>query len=208
MHVKSFMFMEEYIPSVSEVQYLKLFENGQWTGATTLGQESTFPAQQWPNVKLQKFHNCGKPGCGVDICPTPKYDSRIKVNRKQFLDTKKKGENGGGGGGERPGTEDRFRKPDDGDSYNQRTIDGKLMYYHFRDGRLKPVDNTPAQISSAEKSAANVAKLAAAAAAAGILATAPASTGVPDTNKLRATNFAKIVFEQLNIAMKAELDEP
>jgi hypothetical protein len=31
--------------------------------------------------------------------------------------------------------------------------------------------------------------------------------GAPDTDKLRAANLAKLVFEQLSIAMKAELDD-
>jgi hypothetical protein len=75
MYVKSFTYTAEDILSVAEAQYLKLFEKGQWTGATTRGQEATFPAQQWSNEKLQKCHTCDKPGCQVDICPTPKYDS-------------------------------------------------------------------------------------------------------------------------------------
>jgi hypothetical protein len=101
------------------------------------------------------------------------------------------------------------------DTYNQRTIDGKLMYYHFRDGHWKPVDKTPAKIAAAKKSSEKAAKLAAAAlmAAAGgpvvaeVNATAPTSTGAPHTDKLSAAKLAKLVFEQLNIAMKAGLDE-
>jgi hypothetical protein len=63
MYVKSFAYTADDILSIVEKQYLKLFENGQWTGATTRGKESTFPAQQWSNAKLQKCHNYGKPGC-------------------------------------------------------------------------------------------------------------------------------------------------
>jgi hypothetical protein len=45
MYVKIFTYIAKDILSAAEAQYLKLFENGQWTGATTHGQESTFPAQ-------------------------------------------------------------------------------------------------------------------------------------------------------------------
>jgi hypothetical protein len=38
-------------------------------------------------------------------------------------------------------------------------------------------------------------------------ATAPASTGAPDVDKLCAVNLAKLVFEQLIIVVKAELDD-
>jgi hypothetical protein len=86
------------------------------------------------------------------------------VNRKQLLKANKKGKNGEGVGGERPGTKGKFQKPDGRYSDNQRNIDGKLMHYHFRDGRWKPVDKTPAPIASVKKSAAKAAKLAAAAA--------------------------------------------
>jgi hypothetical protein len=57
--------------SVAEAQYLELFEKGQRTGATTKGQDPAFAAQQWINAKFLKCHNCGKPGCRVDILPNP-----------------------------------------------------------------------------------------------------------------------------------------
>jgi hypothetical protein len=41
-----------------------------------------------------------------------------------------------------------------------------------------------------------------------MIATSPALTGVPDTDKIRAANLEQLVFEQLNIATKIELDEP
>jgi hypothetical protein len=91
------------------------------------------------------------------------------------------------------------------------------MYYHFCDGRWKPVDKTPAQIAAAKNSAAaKAAKLAATAtiltsgetapAGAGMSAT-PESAGTPNKDKLRAANLAKLVYEQLSISMKAELEE-
>jgi hypothetical protein len=147
MFVKSFNYAADDVLAVAESQYLKLFEKGQWTGAMTCGQESTFPAHNCSNAKLQKFHNCGKSGCRVDICSTPKDESRIKANRQQFLDSS-------GNGGEKIGTKGKFRKPDDDDTYNKRAIYKKLMYYHFRDGHWKPVDKTPAQIAAAKKPAA------------------------------------------------------
>jgi hypothetical protein len=79
MYVKSVTYTVKYILSVAEVQYLSLFGNGQWTGATIREQASTFPSQQWSNAKLQKCYNFGKPGCRVDICPTLKDDLRIKL---------------------------------------------------------------------------------------------------------------------------------
>jgi hypothetical protein len=38
-YVKCFNYMADKILSVAEAQYLKLFEKGQWTGATTKGQD-------------------------------------------------------------------------------------------------------------------------------------------------------------------------
>jgi hypothetical protein len=40
-----------------------------------------------------------------------------------------------------------------------------------------------------------------------MISIAPASTGAPDVDKSCAANFAKLVLEQLIIAMKAELDD-
>jgi hypothetical protein len=61
MYIKSFKYTAEEVIAVAEAQYLKLFEKGHWTGATTHGQDSTFPAHNWLNAKLQKCPNCGKP---------------------------------------------------------------------------------------------------------------------------------------------------
>jgi hypothetical protein len=75
MYVKSVNYTADKVLTVAEAQHLKLFEKGKWTGAMTRGQDSTFPAQNWSNAKLQKCHSCGKPGCRVDICSTPKDES-------------------------------------------------------------------------------------------------------------------------------------
>jgi hypothetical protein len=93
-YVKCFNYTADDILSVAETQYLKLFEKGQWTGATMKGQYSAFAAQQWSNAKFQKCHNCGKPGYQVDICSTLKDEEKIKNNRQLFLDSRKQG--GGG----------------------------------------------------------------------------------------------------------------
>jgi hypothetical protein len=133
------------------------------------------------------------------------------VNRKQFLDKKKKGKNGGGrrDGGERTEMKGKFRKHDVDDTDNKCSIDGKLMYYHFHDGRWKPVDKTQEQISAAKKSAAaKEARLAASAllpageggpSVADMTAATPVSTGAPAMAKLRAVNLIKLVYEQLSI---------
>jgi hypothetical protein len=127
----------------------------------------------------------------VDIFSILKDESRIKANRQQFLDTKIKLKGGGGrgNGGEKSGAKSKFRKPG-----NKLTIDGKLMYYHFRDECWKPVDKTPAKIAADKKSAAAKAdKLEAApalltaheAAPAGYGMTAtPTSTGTHNKDKL------------------------
>jgi hypothetical protein len=72
MYVKCFNYTADDVLAIAEAQCLKLFKKGQSMGATTRGQDSTFPAQNWSNKKLQKCHNCGKPGCCVDICSTYK----------------------------------------------------------------------------------------------------------------------------------------
>jgi hypothetical protein len=88
-YVKCFNCTLDNIISVADAQYLKLFEKGQWTGASTKGQYSAFAAQQRPNAKFQKCHNCGEPGCRVEICSTPKDEEKIKKNRQLFLDSRK-----------------------------------------------------------------------------------------------------------------------
>jgi hypothetical protein len=61
----------------------------------------------------------------------------------------------------------------------KRTIDGKLICYHFCDSRWKPVDKTPPQITAAKKStAANAAKLSAEAALLTVGGGAPAVAGI------------------------------
>jgi hypothetical protein len=46
MYVKCFNYTADEILSVAEAQYFKLFEKGQWTGATTKDQDSAFAAQK------------------------------------------------------------------------------------------------------------------------------------------------------------------
>jgi predicted exporter len=93
------------------------------------------------------------------------------------------------------------------------------MYYHYRSGKWKVVDKTPAQITEQKKSlAANAAKIAAAALiaqavatpapVAGMTAALPLPAAAPIQDKLKAANLAKQVMEQLSLAMKAELDNP
>jgi hypothetical protein len=91
------------------------------------------------------------------------------------------------------------------------------MYYHYRSGKWKVVDKTPTQIAEQKKSAATkAAKIAAAALiaqsvappapVAGMTAAFPLAAAAPDHDKLKAANLAKLVMEQLSIAMQAELN--
>jgi hypothetical protein len=210
-YVKCFNYTADDILSVAEAQYLKLFEKGQWTGATTKGQDSAFAAQQWTNAKFLQCHNCGKPGCRVDICPNPRDDEKIKLNRQLFMN-KKAGGGGEGSGAQKSNTKNKWRKPENGEK-GKRQIDGKQMYYHYRSGKWKVVDKTPAQIAAAKK--ARVANIAAAALAdpapegapATVLTAAlPLPISTPSQDKLKAANLAKLVLEQLNLAMRAEFD--
>jgi hypothetical protein len=93
------------------------------------------------------------------------------------------------------------------------------MYYHYRSGKWKVVDKTPSQIADHKKSAAaKAAKVAAAALlaqaaatpapVAGMTAAFPLPAAVPSQDKLKAVNLAKLVMEQLSLAMKAELYNP
>jgi hypothetical protein len=75
------------------------------------------------------------------------------------------------------------------------------------------VDKTPAQIAAAKK--ARVVNIAAAALAdpapegapaAVLTAALPLTTYTPSQDKLKAANLAKLVFDQLNLAMRAEFD--
>jgi hypothetical protein len=93
------------------------------------------------------------------------------------------------------------------------------VYYHYRSGKWKLVDKTPAQIAEQKKSAvAKSAKVEAAALltqaaatpdpVAGMTAALPLPAAAPSKDKLKAANLAKLVMEQLSLAMKAELDSP
>jgi hypothetical protein len=75
------------------------------------------------------------------------------------------------------------------------------------------VDKAPAQIAAAKK--ARVANVAAAALiapapegtqSAVLTAALPIPTAPPSKEKLKAANLAKLVLEQLNLAMRAEFD--
>jgi hypothetical protein len=204
-YVKCFNYTVDDLPIVTEAQYLKLFEKGQWTGASTKEQYSAFAAQQWSNTKFQKCHNCGKPGCGVEICSTPKDEEKIKKNRHLFLDSRKQG-----GGGPTVGSRHqksggksdwKWRKPEPNEN-GKMHIDGKHMYYHYRSGKWKVVDKTPAQITEQKKSAAaKAAKIAASALiaraavtpapVAGMTAALPLPAAAPSQDKLKAANLAK-----------------
>jgi hypothetical protein len=109
-------------------------------------------------------------------------------------------------------------KPDANEN-GKRHIDGKHMYYHYRSGKWKVVDKTPAQIAEQKKSAAaKAAKVAAAALiaqsvatpalVAGMTAALPLPAAAPSQDKLKAANLAKLVMEHISLAMKAELDNP
>jgi hypothetical protein len=176
-YVKYFNYTADDILLVAEAQYLKLFEKEQWTGATTKGKDLEFSAQQWSNAKFQKCHNCGKPGCRVDICPTPKDEDKIKNNRQLFLDNRKQGGSGPAAGSRHQksrGKNDwKWRKPDANENGKQ-NIDGKHMYYHYHSGKWKVVDKTPSQIADQKKSAAAKASKVAAAALLAQAATTPA----------------------------------
>jgi hypothetical protein len=87
------------------------------------------------------------------------------------------------------------------------------MDYHYRSGKWKFVDKTPAQIAAAKK--ARVANIAAAgltdpapegASTAVLKAALPLPISTPSQDKLKAANLAKLVIEQLNLAMRAEFD--
>jgi hypothetical protein len=113
MYVKCFNYTADDILSVAEAQYLKLFEKGQWTGATTKSQDSAFAAHQWTNAKFLQCHNCGKPRCRVDICPNPRDDEKIKLNRQLFMN-KKAGGRGEGSGSQKSNNKNKWRKPENG----------------------------------------------------------------------------------------------
>jgi hypothetical protein len=87
------------------------------------------------------------------------------------------------------------------------------MYYHYGSGKWKVVDKTPSHIAAAKK--ARVANIAAAALAdpapegapaAVLTAALPLPISTTSQDKLKAANLAKLVLEQLNLAMRAEFD--
>jgi hypothetical protein len=130
---------------------------------------------------------------------------------------KKVGGGGEGSGAQKTGTKNKWRKPENGEK-GKRHIDGKQWYYHYRSGKWKVVDKTPAQIAAANKSAAAHAANVASAApialtpegaqSAVLTAALPLPTAPPSQDKLKAANIANLVLEQLNLAMRAEFDNP
>jgi hypothetical protein len=212
-YAKYFNYTADDILSVAEAQYLKLFEKGQWSGATTKGQDSTFAAQQWTSARFSKCHNCGKPGCCVDICPNPRDDDKVKSNRKLFMDSKKAKGGGGGGGHQKSRGKKKWRKPEPSED-GKRHIDGKHMYCHYRSGKWKVVDDTPAQIAASKKSATeSAAKVSATALlveaaegdhATGLSAALPLPNSRPSQDKLKAANLVKLVLEHPNLDMQSE----
>jgi hypothetical protein len=75
----------------------------------------------------------------------------------------RKPKGGGGSGHQKFGGKNKCRKPEPSED-GKRHIDGKHVCYHYRSGRWKVVDKTPAQIAAAKKSATErAAKVAAAA---------------------------------------------
>jgi hypothetical protein len=124
---------------------------------------------------------------------------------------------GGGTGHQKSGGMNKWRKPEQGED-GKRHIDGKHMCYHYRSGKWKLVDKTHAQTTAANKTATErAAKVAAAellveaaegAQSAGLTDALPLPTYRPSQDKLKAANLAKLVLEQLNLAMQAELDNP
>jgi hypothetical protein len=128
---------------------------------------------------------------------------------------KKAGGGGEGSGTQKTSTKNKWRKPENGEKGKQH-IDGKQWYCQYRSDKWKVVDKTPAQIAAAKKSAAaGAAKVAAVAliaqapegAQAAVLTSAlPLRTAPPSQYKLKAANLAKLVLEQINLAMRVELD--
>jgi hypothetical protein len=155
MYAKCFNYTADDILSVAEAQHLKLFEKGQWSGATIKGQATAFAAHHWTHAKFLKCHNCGKLGWRVDICPNPRDNDKIKSNRKLFMDSRKAkgGGEGGVSGNQKSGGKNKWRKPKPSED-GKRPIDGKHnMYYHYSSGKWKVMDKTPAQIAAAKNHA-------------------------------------------------------
>jgi hypothetical protein len=125
---------------------------------------------------------------------------------------KKAGGGGEGSGAQNNNTKNKWRKPENGEK-GKRQIDGKKMYYHYRSGKWKVVDKTPAQIAAGNKAlVANIAAAALVAPApegaqsAVLTAALPLPTANPSQDKLKAANIAKLILEQVNLAMRAEFD--
>lgn len=83
--------------------------------------------------------NCGSTEHELKACPETRNPPQIEANRKAFLEAKEKA-NGGGGNSSNGGSGGggKFAPPARGES-NKRTIDGKPMYYHFKDKKWRPV---------------------------------------------------------------------
>jgi hypothetical protein len=127
---------------------------------------------------------------------------------------KKVGGGGEGSGAQMTSTKNKWRKPENGEK-GKRHIDGKQWYYHYRSGKWKVVDKTPAQIVAAKKArvanifaAALVALAPEGAQSAVLIAVLPLPTYPPSQDKLKAANLSKLVLEHLNLAMRDEFDCP
>jgi hypothetical protein len=132
------------------------------------------------------------------------------------MDTKKTSGRGKGSNTrhQKSGCKNKSRKPEPSEG-GKRYIDGKNMHYYYRSGKWKLVDNTPIQIDAAKKERAEKVEAAALLVdaaegepMAGMTAALHLPTVAPNQDKLKSANVSNLVFEQLSIAMKAELDNP
>jgi hypothetical protein len=79
-------------------------------------------------------------------CPKPADQARIKANKKIFRDQRKTKANSPGPKTKKPAGTGKFSPPTEEEkkNKNQRMIDGKLYFFHYRSKRWQLVKDSPA----------------------------------------------------------------
>jgi hypothetical protein len=133
----------------AETQYHLMKSTGKWTGVHAKANETIFlsalQAATNTGAKFTICFNCGG-SHSFKQCPKPADQARIKANKKIFRDQRKAKANSPGPKTKKPAGTGKFSPPTEEEkkNKNQRMIDGKLHFFHYKSKRWQLVKDLPA----------------------------------------------------------------
>lgn len=143
-----------------------------WLGTESKANESGFHAGNEETVCF----NCGQKGHVYTDCKKPKNEAKIKAAKKKFWkrgnnqsDQNPQDQSSNESNRKNKRVPEKWKRPKEGES-NQRLIDGKWMYFRYKDNRWVPMTRAP-DAAQNQNETAQVAAAAAAAATAAATAT-------------------------------------